>query len=613
MDTQLSQLVTAAVRQAQQSPDLTQRDLLRLQRRFAKSDPSDGQPFYTKSQIRHALAHSHVYKQADAQTQARLQTWLRVKPIRTQSGIASVTVLTKPWPCPGQCLFCPADIRMPKSYLANEPGAQRAELNYFDPYLQVTNRLETLAQMGHPLDKIEIIILGGTWDSYPLSYQRWFITQIFAALNEFSTRQQRSRHWLEFYQQLEQELSTQEIVLTNRPVCNQERLQIWQEKLANGQISYNQLVQDLYLSSEWEQRLATVQQASWQELELAQQHNQESRHRNVGLVIETRPDLVTPANVMKWRRLGCTKIQLGVQTVDDHLLQQNRRHMTSTQIATSFALLRLYGFKIHAHFMANLYGSNVDTDITDFATLVSDERFIPDEIKLYPCSLLRSAPLYDYFQQGQWQPYTQDQLLTVMTANMQATPPYIRISRMIRDFSAHDIVAGNKKTNFRQLVDEKLLQQAIAVQEIRTREIKGEPLSGRLTLSVIPYQTSVSSEYFLQLVTSQNKIAAFLRLSIPDKDKVKRCLPRWQDQWDLLTPPAAMIREVHVYGQVSHLGQTGVSQHRGLGARLIRHALKVAKAHHCQKIRVISAVGTRGYYAKFGFQTDGYYQSKSLI
>ena len=609
MDSNLQLLIDDLITMIQSGSD-SHDDFLRLQHHYRK--PQAEQPFFTKSEILAQLSAHPAWPSLEPRQQRALHSLLRVKPIRTASGVATVTSLTKPWPCPGQCIFCPADIRMPKSYLANEPGAQRAEANYFDPYLQVTNRLESLAAMGHTLAKVEIIILGGTWDAYPEKYQLWFIAEVFRALNDFGTHQERAAVREHFYQDLGQRLHARELTLSNQASINAARTQTAQKQINSGQISYNQLVTQEFLASKREQQLQTLQTDTWETLAVLQEENSHACHRNVGLVIETRPDEITSLRAQNYRRLGCTKIQIGVQSVNDRLLTANGRFVTTAQITRAFAILRLYGFKIHAHFMANLYGATPESDIEDFAEFVTNPNYLPDEIKLYPCALLANAPLMNYYKQGQWQPYTHDQLLQVLSANMRAVPAYMRISRMIRDFSATDIVAGNKKTNFRQLVDQKLQKQGSKSLDIRSREIKNQKIDAdSLRLDEVVYDTSISREHFLQFVTPTNKIVGFLRLSLPQPQKVKNIFPNHHDDWRLLDQ-TAMIREVHVYGVVAGLDAHTNSQHLGLGKKLIARAQAIAKKHGYQKIRVISAVGTREYYAARGFKQVGYYQEKGL-
>lgn len=613
--TSLEQLVTALGTQVQAGKALQSGDLVRLQKKYRRS-PTSKRAFFTKAEIWAQVQKAAWWAKLASEQRKQVARFLQVKPIRTQSGVATVTILTKPWPCPGKCIFCPADVRMPKSYLANEPGAQRAELNFFDPYLQVNNRLQTLQQMGHKLDKVEVIVLGGTWDAYPDNYQRWFVKEVYQALNDFADEEQKRLSVIrrrQFYDDLVAKLNGKEAILTDKPEENKQRWHDYQRQVNLGEKSYNQLLGDVYLHSAWEQAVAAREGASWVELAQAQEINSHSQCRNVGLVVETRPDEITWQRAMKYRRLGCTKIQLGIQSVKQEILDANKREISVEKMAQALAILRLFGFKLHVHFMANLYQATPESDIGDFAQLVTDERFLPDEIKLYPCALLDSSELINYYQDGRWQPYSEAQLLQVLKANMLVAPEYVRISRMIRDFSAHDIVDGNKKTNFRQLVDRQLFGEGKKSREIRSREIRGRAVKlDELQLKVLPYSTSVSQEYFLQYVTSDGAIAGFLRLSLSERARAEKLLGKQNDKWQLLNDQAAMIREVHVYGRVSTLGQKGSSQHLGLGRKLLERAEKIAREHSRNIIRVISAIGTREYYGKLGYELVGYYQEKKL-
>ena len=370
----------------------------------------------------------------------------------------------------------------------------------------------------------------------------------------------------------------------------------FQKKINAGTLSYNQFVRQCYLGSQREAFLAKKQRANWQQVFHAHTLNQDAQIRNVGLVIETRPDLISESTLLCNRRLGCTKIQMGVQTLSDKLLSLNQRDTRVEQIAQAFWLLRQFGFKIHVHMMANLLGANVASDLAAYRMLVTDERFIPDEIKLYPCALLESAPgLMACYQADTWQPYTSEQLLYLLGECIKITPRHIRITRMIRDFSAKNIMVGNKKTNFRQLVDRQLSEQQVIVKEIRTREIKRSHFQkSDLSLKETVYQTTNTTEYFLEYATSSDRLVAFLRLSLPTHQDI------------------AMIREVHVYGEAQKLGSPGESQHLGLGKKLIAHSESIAKKYGYVRLRVISAVGTRGYYRERGFSDGELYQEKVL-
>ncbi len=666
--------------------------------------------------------------EVDPALERRLVAALRMKPRRTASGVATITVITKPGPCSSACLYCPNDVRMPKSYLADEPACQRAERACFDPYVQVATRLQALAQMGHPTDKVELIVLGGTWSDYPESYRVWFVTELFRALNEgvradgtFAPEGVEARRAR--YRAVGVLADEEELVRATASV---------QARVDAGALTYNEACRALYDKSPAWRQAASWQRASWEDLARAQRANEDARHRVVGLVVETRPDRITAADLAGIRRLGCTKVQMGVQTLDARLVALNRRGAGAPEVARAFALARLFGFKIHAHFMANLLGAEPAGDKRDYARLVTDPAFLPDEVKLYPCALVGGTGLVGEFDAGRWRPYTEDELLDVLTADVLATPPYVRISRMIRDISSADILAGNKKTNLRQMVDQRLAAlgarpglaaaggvggavacpdgargaaadpplaapekkgglatgaaadasaagaalapggqeraaraagsaRPLRVQEIRAREIVREQVDvDALALDDYVYETSVSTEHFLQWVTDEGRIAGFLRLSLPRAERVRAALDGaagepgaeaaaggagaagvaaapapgavaaaaggradvGADEGDAalfarlglpVRPDEAMIREVHVYGAVAHLNQTGSGvQHLGLGRRLVERACAVARAAGYARVNVISSVGTRNYYRGLGFADAGLYQQREL-
>lgn len=530
---------------------------------------------------------------------------LRRKPMRTISGVTPVTVLTKPFPCPGECIFCPNDVRMPKSYLSDEPGAQRAEQNAFDPYLQTYTRALTYHNLAHPTDKIEVIILGGTWSFYPESYQIWFIKRIFDALHDFGAgidRRQEVWDALKAQSQLHPEHNTSNVKI---------------EGVALDK-TYNQVVQQIYademarsrqvasaISTQGE-RSVVAEYATWDELEAVHHDNESAPCRVVGLVIETRPDHISAEEVLRVRRLGCTKVQIGFQSLNDEVLRKNRRGHTVAATRRAVGLLRQAGFKIHAHWMPNLYGSSPQMDVDDYTKMFTEPDFCPDELKVYPCSLIESAELMKRYQDGTWKPYSHDELLFVLVEAFKRTPEYCRLTRVIRDIPSTDIVVGNHLTNFRQIVDEALVRQGATSGDIRWREVREAEIDpSELFLDEVRYDGGVSEELFLQFITPARKIAGFLRLSLPKPDYA----PLHED-----LSAAAIIREVHVYGQSLGIGETaqGKAQHSGLGKQLIEQAANIARQHGYERLAVISAIGTRDYYRKRGFVDGTLYQVRDL-
>ncbi|MDO4807343.1 MAG: tRNA uridine(34) 5-carboxymethylaminomethyl modification radical SAM/GNAT enzyme Elp3 [Coriobacteriales bacterium] len=533
----------------------------------------------------------------DPATEEALLRLLKMKPRRTASGVATITVITKPWPCSSDCLYCPNDVRMPKSYLANEPACQRAERNYFDPYLQVRSRLVALSEMGHVIDKIELIVLGGTWNDYPQEYRLWFVTELFRALNEFGARRVGDGSASSAFDGPEsRDRRYQACGFTYNVDELQQATHDLQSAVDAGTCTYNQAIAQLNARESW--RLATAwQTATFEDLRAQHKANETAAHRVVGLCIETRPDLITTQSARDMRLMGCTKVQMGIQSLNQDVLVANKRNVTIAQIERAFAVLRQFGFKIQIHFMANLLGSSVQRDRSDYQRLVSDPRFLPDEVKLYPCCLVQSSRLGQCYEQGLWRPYTEEELMGLLVDDVLVTPAYVRISRMIRDISTTDIVAGNKKTNLRQMVEDRVAKSGGTSREIRHREVATADVDlSQLRMDCVRYATTTSDELFLQWITPQDSIAGFLRLSLPH------------------VGTEAMIREVHVYGRVAriHASQEGAAQHAGLGRRLVEEACSRAESAGYDAINVISSVGTRQYYRSLGFQDEELYQRRTL-
>lgn len=467
---------------------------------------------------------------------------LRMKPTRTLSGVTTVTVLTKPFPCPGECIFCPNDSRMPKSYLPDEPGAARAYQNEFDPFRQVRSRILAYEAVGHPTDKIELLVLGGSWTSYAPEYREWFIRRCFDALNGIGG--------------------------------------------SDGG-------------------------AESDSLEAAQRRNESASHRNVGLVVETRPDELNSDTLKELRRLGVTKIQLGIQSLDDRLLTLNRRGHSVQEALNAVALCRAAGFKIVLHWMPNLLGATPESDREDFARLWSADRgglgFCPDEIKIYPTQLVENADLYREWVEGRYRPYDTETLIELIAAIKPTIPPYCRVNRVIRDIPSHHVVAGNTRTSLRMDIQKRVRENGQRCGCIRCREVKGEAVAReRLTLVDTVYEAVHAEEHFLQFVTADDKLAGYLRLSLAK--------PNCPDTGIEELSGASIIREIHIYGQSLAVGEEaeGAAQHIGLGRFLIERAVEITRENGLEKIAVIAAVGTRGYYRKRGFNQGQYYMIRNV-
>ncbi|MBN1230992.1 MAG: tRNA uridine(34) 5-carboxymethylaminomethyl modification radical SAM/GNAT enzyme Elp3 [Anaerolineales bacterium] len=488
-------------------------------------EKEDGGGYISKYML--VTAYRFLVNTGELEEDPELLSQIRMKPMRTMSGVTVVTVLTKPYPCPGNCIFCPTDERMPKSYLPDEPGAMRALHHEFDPYTQVAARLQALESVGHPTDKIELLILGGTWSYYEKEYQEWFIKRCFDAMNE-------------------KELDS---------------------------------------------------------LEKAQKYNETASHRNVGLVIETRPDHVTVEELSWLRYLGVTKVQMGAQSFDEWILKMNRRGHTAADTRRAVALLRAGGFKIVLHWMPNLYGATPESDRKDYAAVWQD--VCPDEIKIYPNQLLENTALYKLWEQEKYKPYDTVTLTNLLLDIKPTTPRYCRINRIVRDIPSTHVVEGNKRTSLRMDLKKGLTKRGERCQCIRCREVKKVKVDvEKLKLDDLIYPVNDTEEHFLSYMIPEDKLAGFLRLSLPGENSPDTEIPELKG--------AAIIREVHIYGQSLEVGQDqhGAAQHIGLGTQLLEKASEIAREKGFASLAVIAAIGTREYYRQRGFTEGNLYLVK---
>ena len=496
-------------------------------RSVLRRHPRDGAGFFSKSQL--VAAYRQLCAAGDLTFEPETLNRLQMKPVRTQSGVAPVAVLTKPAGCPGHCIFCPNDPDMPKSYLSREPGAQRALRHQFDPFEQTRSRLRALNNVGHPIQKVELLILGGTWSAYPHSYQEWFVQRCLDVLN--------------------------------------------------GQDSGT--------------------------LAEAQDRNEQAPSRCVGLTVETRPDWITPDEVVRLRRLGVTRVQIGIQSLDDRILALNNRGHDMAAARHACRLLRAAGFKLLLHWMPNLYGATPESDREDFARLWTDPDMQPDELKIYPCALVEETELYDLWRHGQYTPYDERTLIDLLADCKAQTPAYCRLSRVVRDIPSDYVVEGNRLSNLREAVQEKLAATGRRCRCIRCREVGDQPVQvDALQLRVTRIHTGAGLEHFIAAETPAGRLAGFLRLLLPE-GQVER--PQELEG-------SAVIREVHVYGPALRIGasSSGEAQHIGLGGRLLVAAEEIARLGGLGDLAVIAALGTRDYYRRRGFELDELYMHKRL-
>ena len=556
----------------------------------------------------------------------KIKFLLMKRKIRSLSGIVPIQVLTKPWPCPGKCIFCPNETIMPKSYISTEPGAMRALLNEFDPLKQTYNRLLSLQATGHNTDKIEMIVLWGSFDAYPMDYKIDFIKKLYDACNTFD------------------EIKDQLQVDAKNP--KESRFTIDLDKL------------DIKLSSS---------------LEEAQKINETAKNRIIWLTIETRPDLVTEKNIQFRRKLWVTRIEIWIQSCFDDVLKANKRGHTLEDVKKALHLIRKYWLKISAHMMPGLYKSNVEKDIESFRILYSDPYLKPDELKFYPTSVIPNTELYQLYKKWEYKPITDEEIKKVIyEVKSKIIPPYTRIKRLIRDIPATEIVAWSNITNLRQLVLNELKSKKTEIDEYlknrlwgsnelinttiyemkdgylqdisekdfknidfknidfkeispdkvwdfvcictRCREIRNKRDVGRwnqkmskdkVILVIRKYLSSVGEEYFISFETFDWYLIGFVRLLLPKNDYA---------DWEGLWPNTAIVRELHVYGMQEKIGKKGEQiQHKWFGKKLMWMAEKIAAENGYNKLSVISWVGVRWFYKKIRYELEWTYMVKSMI
>lgn len=503
-------------------------ELAVLKRKFAKQNKTN---LLTNAEL--LKNYRDLLKNKEIPSNKNLEQLFKKRQIRTNSGVAPVAVLVKPYRCPGKCLYCPSEKDMPKSYLSNEPAVMRALLCNFDPFKQVSLRLKALENNGHDTNKIELIIMGGTWDYLPEKYRLWFIYNCFMA--------------------------------ANNPKKNN--------------------------------TLKNIKTISWLDLYQAQKKNEIAKHRIVGLTLETRPDYITEKSAWLMRELGCTRVELGVQHIDDKILKLNQRGANNDDTIKATKILRDLGFKITYHLMLNLPGSNLQKDFKMFEKIFSDQNYQPDQIKIYPCVVNEHAKLYHWWQAGKYKPYSTKQLRELLIKIKKIIPYYARIIRVIRDIPEESIVAGNKITNLRHLlkVDCKCIrcrEVGHVSQKEENKKLKLEKKS--IKLFIEKYSASNGEEYFLSSESCDRKILyAFCRLRLPQKNKTEK-------QFIKNMP---IIRELHSYGQLTPLGSKIKSsgQHKGLGKKLLMESEKIINKNGFKEVAVIAGIGVREYYRKLGY------------
>ncbi len=490
-----------------------------------------------------------------------LEKILRKRAVRTMSGIAPVAVLTKPYPCPGRCAYCPTEKNVPQSYLSNEPAVMRAIRCGYDPYKQVQLRLRSLEANGHQPTKIELIVIGGTWSALPEKYKYWYIKECFKAANRYESR-------IMNYESRKNAESHNSLFIIH------DSIKSLKEKLAKEQ-----------------------------------KKNESAKYRLIGITLETRPDYINEKELLEMRQLGATRVELGVQALDDKILQLNKRGHGVAEIVQATELLKNFGFKVTYHIMPGLPGSTPAKDLKMFKQLFVDERFQPDQLKFYPTVVTRGSLLYYWWKAGKYKPYSPKVLENLIIACKKIVPPYVRIIRLIRDIPGESIIAGNMITNLRQMIKDR----GIACGCIRCREAREKELRIKnYELRIIKYKASGGEEYFLSYESKDGKILyGFCRLRLITRN-LQLATRNSKSPLPPLLKGAGLIRELHVYGELVPVGQNKKIQHAGLGKMLMREAERIVARSGYKKIAVIAGVGVRGYYRKFGYKLKNSYMVRDL-
>src|SRR3989338_625645 len=520
-----------------------------------------------KYKIREVPTDIQILTHADKKDLRILKKYLKTKPVRTMSGVAVVAIMAKPSKCPhGKCIYCPGGPSsvfgdVPQSYTGKEPATMRALRAKFDPYVQVFSRLEQYIVTGHNPDKAELIVMGGTFPSLPKKYQESFVACAFKAMNDFSAMFYKKNNFdfdrfREFF-----ELPGS----------------VWDKKRAKSLIS----------------KIKVLKNKNIKNLEYEQHRNEKSSIRCVGLTIETRADYATEKECREILKLGCTRVELGVQSVYDSVLKKAERgHSVKTTI-DAFKTLKDFGFKINAHYMIGLPGSDAKMDAEGLRKLFYDEKFRPDMLKIYPCLVLKGTKLYGWWKNRKYAELTAERAAEIISEFKKFVPEYCRIMRIQRDIPSNAVAAGPIMTNLRQYVESVMKEKGIKCRCIRCREIKNRKIESP-ELKIIEYPASGGGEFFISCEEG-DKLIGFCRLRFPPNNE-----------------KIAFVRELHVYGPAEKIGEEGEVQHRGFGSKLLKKAEEIARKNRKKKILVISGVGVREYYRNLGYRKEGNYMVKNF-
>jgi elongator complex protein 3 len=467
----------------------------------------------------------------------RFSEHLRIKKVRSVSGVNVIGVMSSPRGCPhGRCVFCPMEKGFPMSYTSGEPAAMRGLQFGYDPFLQITSRIDQLRAIGHVPSKVELVIQGGTFLAAPCDYQEEFVKRCLDAING-------------------------------------------------------------------------VKSSS---LEEAKARAETSRVRNVGLTVETKPDWCKESHVNQMLRFGCTRVEIGVQIIDDAVYDLTNRGHSVEDVVESFQIARDAGFKIVAHMMPGLPGSNFQKDLASFKTLFSDPRFRPDMMKVYPCLVMEGTELFEWWKGGDYEAFETEDAVELIARVKEFVPPWVRIMRVHREFPVQLIKAGVKNGNLRELALERLKERGKRCQCIRCREIGHRTLKDNVAVDADSvrmvcreYEASDGKEFFISIeAPDADALVGYIRLRMPSEKSTR-------EEVDCST---ALVRELHVYGPEVPVGDhhPGSWQHIGFGRKLLAEAEAQARRAGANRILILSALGTKEYYRREGYHPIGPYMCKAL-
>lgn len=533
----------------------------------------------------------------------KIKKYLQTKPTRTISGVAVCAIMTKPFKCPhGKCIYCPGGIKsyfgtVPQSYTGKEPATLRAMRNNYDPYLQVFNRLEQYIVLGHFPNKLELIIMGGTFPSFPKKYQENFIKYAFKAMNDFSD--------LFFKKNNEFNMSEMQNISEHA-----QKPKVFDILKFKDFFELPAEVKDKDRTKRIQKKLSVMKNKTKNiALEKEQKRNENSNIKCVGLTVETRPDYGKLKQGNEMLRLGATRVELGVQTVYDDVLKKIERGHTVKDAIESTRILKDLGFKINYHIMPGLPGVSYKKDLEALNELFENQDFRPDMLKIYPCMVLKGTKLYNLYKRGKYKPLTTEKAANLIAEFKKSVPSYARIMRIQRDIPTYATEAGVDRTNLRQYIEKIMKDKKIRCHCIRCREA-GNYLKGKnikkilksIEIKSIYYEASKGTEFFISAEDFKNKILfGFCRLRFPSQFLRKE-----------ITEDSALIRELHVYGEAAAIGKKGSVQHHGLGKELLKMAEEIANTYYKNRIVVISGIGVRNYYRKLGYRQEGPYMVKKL-